>query len=342
MKVTIKDIARLAGVSPSSVSLVLNERPCRISEEKKERIKRIAVEYHYSANQMARSLVTKQTKTVGLLMPDIENVFFSSLAKHIEMICRKQGYALMIVNTNNEYRNDLQLTDLLVSRSVDGLFIIPSDESYKDCREMIEKLKTVHTPFVMLDRVYDEIRCDKVQFDNEKGAFMAVQYLLDHGHRKIACITSSKASNNGRLRLKGYERAMATCQLDIQAKYILEGDYGVESGYMAADQLLSEDITAVFISNDMMMLGFLRNMHEKNKQIPDDYSIVSYDHSIYTYLVGPEITSVEQNTNELAEKACGLLFARLQNPDKPYEQLCLMPKLIEKSSVKRVESKVQA
>lgn len=333
MKVTIKDIARMAGVSPSSVSLVLNDRPCRISTEKREKIKSIANQYNYSVNQMARSLVTKQTKTLGLIIPDIENIFFSSLAKNIEIFCREQGYALMIVNTNNEYQNDLLVVNLLLSRSVDGLFIIPSDESYKNNEELVETLSTMNIPYVMLDRVYSNIECDKVLFDNEKGAYLAVKHLLEHGHRKIACISSSEFSNNGRLRLNGYLKAMREFNCDINDAYIVEGDYQIESGYRAGNKLLQEDITSVFITNDMMTLGFLKFMHEQKKHIPNDYSLVSYDNSIYPYVIGIELTSVDQNTKELSEKACQLLFERIQKPNKPYENICLIPKLIENSSV---------
>lgn len=333
MKITIKDIARMAEVSPSSVSLVLNEKPCRISQEKRDKIKKIAEEYNYSVNQMARSLVTKQTKTLGLIIPDIENMFFSSLAKNIEMICRKEGYALIIVNTNNEYKNDLMLVDLLHSRSVDGMFIIPSDESYENNKELIDKFLKLKIPYIMVDRVYPEIMCDKVLFDHEMGAYMAVKHLLLKGHRKIACITSSKVSINSHLRLKGYLKALSEFQCPINEEYIIEGDYQIESGHLAGNQLIDKDISAVFITNDMMTLGFLRSMYENNKKIPDDYSLVSYDHSIYPFLIGLELTSVEQNIPALSEKACELLINRINNPETQLKEVCLTPKLIEKNSV---------
>lgn len=334
MKVTIKDIARIAEVSPSSVSLVLNDRPCRISIEKKERIKSIAKQYNYSVNQMARSLVTKQTKTLGLIIPDIENIFFSSLAKHIEILCREQGYALMILNTNNEYQNDLMVVNLLISRSVDGLFIIPSDESYKNNKDLVATLSNMNIPFVMLDRVYSNLECDKVLFDNEIGAYLAVKHLLEKGHRKIACITSSEFSNNGILRLNGYLKAMREFNCDIHDTYIIEGNYQIESGYRAGSKLIQEDITSVFITNDMMTLGFLKFMYEQKKHIPEDYSLVSYDNSIFPYVIGIELTSIEQNTKELSEKACQLLFDRIKEPTKSFEKICLIPKLIENSSVR--------
>jgi len=338
MKVTLKDIAKEANVSVSAVSLVLNDKPCRISEENREKIKRIAEEYNYSANQIARSLVTQQTKTLGLIIPDIENIFFSSLAKNIEIYCRKEGYALIIVNTNDSYQDDLDLLHLLYSRSVDGIYIIPSNESYANNEKLVEKLINYKIPYVMLDRVYPEHSCDKVLFDNEQGAYLAVMHLLKNGHEKIACLTSSAISNNGKLRLNGYKKAMKEYNYEIKFNYIVEGDYRIESGYKAGNKLINDNITAIFITNDMMALGFLKSLYEKNKKIPDDYSVVSYDHSIYPYVFGIELTSVEQNVKTLAYHACNLLFSRLKNSLKPYEEICLIPTLIEKKSVKTMEA----
>ena len=134
MKITIKDIAKEANVSVTTVSLVLNHKPCRVAQETRDNIMAIAKKHHYRVNQSARSLVTKESKLLGLIIPDIENIFFSSLSKNIEEYCRKKGYALMIMNTNDKASDDLMLLDLLVSRGVDGLFITVSNESFEDAK----------------------------------------------------------------------------------------------------------------------------------------------------------------------------------------------------------------
>ncbi|WP_330949300.1 LacI family DNA-binding transcriptional regulator [Virgibacillus sp. MG-45] len=339
MKITIKDIAKKANVSPSAVSLVLNNRPCRISNEKRKKIKEIAEEYNYSANQIARSLVTKKTQTLGLIIPDIENIFFSSLAKNIEAYCREKGYMLMIVNSNNEYDNDLELINLLASRSVEGMFIIPSDSSYSDNTEIInrlEKLSKASIPYVLIDRIYPELSCDKITYDNELGAYLAVRHLLENGHRKIACIASSEMSYNGNLRLRGYYKAMKEFNSTIKPGYVLQGDYRIDSGYEAGNQILDKDITAVFITNDMMTLGFLKSVYENGKRVPDDFSVVGYDNSIYPYVFGVELTSIEQDVEQLGKHAVQLLFSKLQDPNKSYESLCLSPRLVVKNSVKEI------
>ncbi|SHH05075.1 LacI family DNA-binding transcriptional regulator [Virgibacillus chiguensis] len=337
VKVTIKDIAKKAGVSPSSVSLVLNDRPSRISDQKKAEIKQIAKELNYTANQIARSLVTKQTKTFGLIIPDIENIFFSSLAKHIEMQCRMHGYTLIIVNSNDQFENDIALLDLLLSRAVEGIFLIPASESWLKKPELIEKLKQLTVPYILLDRVFSDLSCDKVWFDNEYGAYIAVKYLLENGHRKIACIASSSFIN-GQFRLNGYLRALKEFNIPIDYNNIVTGDYKKESGYLAGQKIINKDVTAIFITNDMMALGFIHSIYEKNKKIPDDYSVISYDNTIYPYLFGVELSSVKQDVKKLSETAFKQLFQKIQKKDTVAQNTCLQPELIARTSVKTIHA----
>ena len=152
MKVTIKDIAKKAGVSVSTVSLVLNDRPCRVAQQTRDTIKDIAKQYNYKVNQTARSLVTRKSNILGLIIPDIENLFFSALCKRMEEYLRELGYALMIVNSNDHAADDSMLIDLLVSRGVDGLGITVSNESYQD-ETIRKKLASLSIPYVMIDRM---------------------------------------------------------------------------------------------------------------------------------------------------------------------------------------------
>lgn len=333
MKVTIKDIAKEANLSVSAVSLVLNNRACRVSKENKELIKSIAKKYNYSANQIARSLVTKKTNTIGIILPDIENIYFSSLAKCLEENCRREGYALIITNSNDRYQDDLELVNMLTARGVDGLIIIVSNESYKDNKLMINTLNNLSTPYIMVDRTYQELSCDKVAFDNEEGSYIAVKHLLNNGHKKIGCVANTAFSNSGKARLSGYERAMKEYHGILRQDYIAEGDYRIDSGYKACEKLLKTDITAVFICNDMMSLGFLKKLYEVGKTVPDDYSLVSYDNTLAPYLIGIELTSVEQNVTRLGIQTFKLLLERINKIQETPKDILLMPQLILKNSV---------
>lgn len=328
MSITLKEIARLAGVSTSSVSLVLNDRPNRISEQTKALIKKIAEEEHYTPNVMARSLVTKRTKTLGLIIPDIENFFFSKLAKVLEMEARKKGYTLIIVNSNDSFRDDLLLMDLLVSRGVDGLFLVMSNEAYQHQTEMQEKLSHLSIPFVMIDRVMD-VPCSKVYFDNVTGAYLATKYLIEQGHSRISCICNTYISNNSLSRINGYKKAMDEHGFKIPKEYIIPANYRIEGGYEAAEQILKTDCTAIFVSNDMMTIGVLKKFMECGIRVPEDYMIVSYDNLLSDFLFGIRISSIDQDIHELGIRSWEVLRSSMKSGDKAEVQdICLMPKLI--------------
>ncbi|MCR0325961.1 LacI family transcriptional regulator [[Clostridium] innocuum] len=332
MKVTIKDIAKKAGVSASTVSLVLNNRPCRVSQATRETIRAIAKQYNYKVNQTARSLVTRKSNILGLIIPDIENLFFSALCKRMEEYLRELGYALMIVNSNDHVEDDSMLIDLLVSRGVDGLGITVSNESFQDDR-IRQKLSSLSIPYVMIDRQYPDLHCSKVYFDNETGAYMAIQKLVESGHKKIACIGISSTSKTGASRVAGYRKAMQQFQLEVREDYILDGNYRFQGGYACAEKLMKMDVTAAFICNDMMTLGVMRYFQEHSIRIPQDISIISYDNTLNRFTLGTEITSVDQDVALLAKTACDELLAQINEPEHPKQDICLKPQLIEKDSV---------
>ena len=331
--VTIKDIARQAGMSVSAVSLVLNNRPCRISEAKKQEIREIAARLQYQPNQMARSLVTKETKMLALILPDIENIFFSSLAKRIEDGCRREGYLLIIANSGDRSAEDRALLHSIAARGVDGIFLIVSNESYRDNTALLAELGGLSIPFVMVDRVYEDFVCDQVLFDNEEGGYLAARHLIGMGHTRIGCIANT-AANNGRARLRGYRKAMEEAGLAAPDEWIAQGDYRMESGYRAADPLLHAGLTAVFATNDMMALGFLRRLYEKGKRVPADFSVVGYDDALDPFLLGNGLTTVAQDAQQLGDAACRLLIHRIRSGMGDPQAVRLRPALIVRGSVR--------
>ena len=336
MKVTIKDIAREAGVSISSVSLVLNEKDCRISQSTKDKIKEIARKYNYKVNQTARSLVTKESKILGLIIPDIENLFFSKLTKELESYCRAFGYFLITVNSNDELRKEIQLITLLESRNIDGLFIVVSNESFNKPQTLKMYLSKLTIPFVMIDRIYPDFNCNKIYFDNKLGVSLAINHFYKKGHRNIGCIAGGKENTHGISRLLSYYESMKKLNCTVENEYVYYGDYHFESGYLAGESFVNSDITGIFICNDMMTLGFMKYLHEINKTIPEHISIISYDNILYPFMLGNEVTSIEQNVSELAKHATDILIENITHPNIDKKTICLAPTLIEKDSVKDI------
>lgn len=334
-KVTLKQIANEVGLSPSSVSLVLNNRPCRISKENRLRIKEVAAREHYVPNQIARSLVMRESRTLGIIVPNIESRFFASLASNLESCCRKKGYGLFITNSGGLPEVDLDLLNQLVTRGVDGVFMVVGDE-ISDDRPLRDELKRIPVPVVMVDRAIEGLACDKVMFDHELGGYMATRYLLDQGHRRIACIVNARRSITGRRRLAGYERALREADVPIDSRLEFESEYYIESAYEAAAGVLATDVTAIFASSDNIALGLLKRLHEVGKRVPEDYSMVSYDNSAADVLFEPALTAIDQDPGELAEHALELMLNALSGSSKGSVEETLEPKLIIKDSVAKL------
>lgn len=332
-KVTLKDIAKDAGVSVAAVSLILNDKPCRISEENKQLVKRIAKERKYVVNQAARALVTKKSNTLALVLPDIKNHFFAHLAQKLEKLCRTQGYDLMFANTDDVFENDRKLLTRLAARGVDGIFVIPSNESYLHQEAYEKHLLSLDVPYVMLDRTFPAWKCNQVVYDNFRGGYEGAKYLLECGHRKIACVYIDDHGGNGTLRLNGFMKAMKETGVEIKPEYLIDGDNRFEGGYAAAEKILRSDVTAAFITNEMMTLGFLNKSYEMKKHIPSDCSIVSYDDSLKEYLFGLELTTIAQNLDEMAKEAARVMLRLLADKRKRQEQVVLQPQLIVRKSV---------
>ena len=309
-KVTLKEIAHEVGLSPSAVSLVLNNRPCRISEENRARIKEVAARKRYVPNQIARSLVMQQSRTLGLIVPNIESRFFSSLAKNLEVRCRERGYALFIMNSDASSENDMELVRLLINRGVDGLLLVASQEVDPD-PQLVEQLGMLPVPLVMVDRFIEGVPCDKVRFNSELGGYLATSCLLERGHTKIACLVNT-ASHTGRERLAGYRRALAERGVSFNPAYVFESDYYIADGEHAAEGVLETDATAIFASSDNIALGVLKCLYAHDKRAPRDYSLVSYDNSAADALFEPALTAIEQNVATLSDNTMELMLARLE------------------------------
>lgn len=336
-KVTIKDIAREAGVSPGAVSLVLNNQPCRISQETRQLILATAQKHHYQPNSIARSMVTKKTKTLGVIIPDIENIFFSSLVKNLEFHCHQRGYMLLTVNSDDRAQREWELLDMLSARQIDGLFLVPSNETFDRREDALRRLNALNIPLVLLDRTLPELACDQVSFDNRQGTYEAVCHLISLGHTRIGCITAPFAQSSGKARLAGYLDAMAEHNLPVDDRFLCPGDYRLQSGYDAAAALVPHT-TAVFSGNDMMALGFLKYLGEQGLSVPSDYSVVGYDDVVNSYLINLELTSVTQDVAQISAEAARLMLCRLDGETHPPEHISLVPSLTPRQSTAPLSS----
>lgn len=330
MKVTLKDIADATGVSITAVSKVLNRKPIRISDEKREEILETADRLDYRVNRAARALVTSESGLVGLIVPDIENPYFSRLAKHLEKRCLEEDRVLLILNSNEKLEMDLKLLDLLASRQVDGIFLCPSFEAFANDR-LKRYIERLNIPLVLVDRVFKDLEVSQITFDNAAGAYRATAYLIDKGHQRIGIIAPPLSDGGENARLKGYLCAHEDHRLPIAKGAIARGDYGYNSGYTAGKELLKSEVTAVFSCNDRMTLGFLKALREARLNVPEDLSLISNDNIPDDYTFGLAITTIIQDVARLAEESYGAYRALVDSGE--IRRTVLMPTLIERNSV---------
>lgn len=305
MKVTIKDIAEESGVSATTVSLILNNKEVRTSPETKRKVLETARKLNYVPNSLAVGLITKRTNTIGLLLPDISNVFFSQMAKQLENLLVKRGYALFLCDTNDSDKEQAMYLRLLSAHAVDALVLCIANDTDKSL-ELLRDYRTNGIPVVAFDRFSDNMDCALVATDNVESAKNIVQHLIDSGHRRIACI-SEPIRKSYSSRLEGYKQALSQNGIAYDEKLVARGDYRYESGYECAKKLLAEQPTAIFACNDMMAYGVYKAVEEKGLKIPDDISVVGFDDLMFSSTLSVPLTSVRQNVDGMCEKICNLV-----------------------------------
>lgn len=338
MKVRMKDIAKMANVSEAAVSLVLNDKPSRISEKKKQEIKTIAKELNYVPNIAAQSLAKNASQTIGVVIPDIENPFFSKLCKQLEEQFRALGYLTIIVNSNDDFAVEKNLIQMLLNRGVDGLIIALSNESFSSKEEQERFLKEIDAPFILVDRHVSFTGINQVYFDSLAGGKLATEYLLENGHQNIAFMTGDFKVPSTLDRIEGYREALQSYGLELREEYIIETGYRFKYGMEKAQELfLLSDVTAVLTANDMVAFGVLKQALVSGKAIPEDLSIIGYDRLEMADILGLSLATVEQNIFALTEQAVTLLKERLTKHKKRTETIILKPSLFKGESVKKIK-----
>ena len=316
MKITIKDIAAAVGVSPATVSLVLNNRPSRIAEETKERIKKTAEELGYKPNSAAVLLKTQRSYTLGLLIPEICNDYYGKYAKGMEDACQAKGWSTFFCTTNNNPEKERQYIETLHAKNVDGLSIIttPSNQSglFSGNRDLI---LSYGIPMVQMDMTDYHKPANAVISDHFKGGYMATRHMLSLGHTRIAFITGPQFLEGSSSRLRGCQQAMSDAGIPWNPSLVFEGNYSYESGYAAIDSLISQKFTAVFAFNDLMAYGVYNSLEKYNLHIPDDVSVVGYDDNFTSAIINPPLTTVYQPIYEMGKTAAEILIHAAEQPD---------------------------
>ena len=330
---TIKDVAALAGISYTTVSHVVNKtRP--VSEPVRVKVEAAIKQLDYVPSAVARSLKAKTTATIGLLVPNSLNPYFAELARGIEDYCERNGYCVILCNSDDNAEKQRSYLRVLLEKRVDGLIVtsVGGDDS-----GLAAGLSAVRTPMVIVDRGLHEVSADLVCIDHEQGGYLATQHLLELGHRDIACISGPRHTHVAQLRMDGYRRALGERGLRPAANRVMHSDFTSPGGYRAAVQLLAgEPPSAVFAANDMIGLGVLRAAAEQGIRVPDELSVIGFDDIELSRYVYPALTTVGQRIGELGEVAAERLLARIAgSPGAAPTRHVIAPQIVVRESTAR-------
>ncbi len=332
-KTTIKDIALETGLSITAISLVLNNRPNKISESSRRLILDTAKRLHYRSNQLAPGSYSRQSKNIGQIIPDVSNYFFSKLVQGADSMAYANKYSLILATTNNDPKRELDAIRSLYARGVDGILMTTSMGI--DVKEYDALFRSLNVPIVLIDRVIPALSCSSLTYNHKKGSYLATRHLLELGHRRIACLTGGSA-NYASIpeRTSGYLWAFEEFGVKPPEDGIIVGDYTDKSGYCAADAVVSGRFTAVFCCNDMMAYGLYKRLRQLNVRIPDDLSVVGFDDVEFSDLIDPPLTTVRQSSYTLGCEAALRLFMEIKDRTLPNRSIFFEPILIQRASTR--------
>lgn len=325
-KVTLHQIAQKAGVSISTVSLVLNNRPNRISDEKKQEILEIAKQEGYIIKPKKQK-DTSLPITIALLIPDISNPFFSDMIQGvIDYVHLIKGRLLLGTNGESPQKDSEQLKEF-INANISALLITPS----YNCPPSL--LENIPFPVIQVDRQSPTVPHSTVRLNNKKGGYLATQHLINNRHKKIACLTGPSWLLSSQERLDGYRWAMDEAKIPVSKNMIFEGNYQTDSGYRLAPDILNRDFTALFCCNDTMALGIYQYMLQQNLRVGEDLSIIGFDDITTCRFLKPPLTTIRQSGYEIGYEACKRAFAEINDPSLIKSTILFEPELIIRESV---------
>ena len=300
----LKDIAQATGLSTTTVSIILNNKAPHISDATKKTVFETAKLMNYRPNNIARSLAMKNSRTVGLILPDISNPFFGDIAKEAFTEAEKHQYSLSLAHTNSNIEADMKYFDLQVSSHVDGIIIYlspdPRDELIK---EFIEKMAATPVPILLLDSMYDYNDMLSIGINYEEGAYLATKHLIKLGHTQIGLINGALSIQNCKKRFYGYTRALQEHSIMLLPDYIYEGNMRFHSGVEGAKALVARGVTALCAYNDMVAYGVYRGLTDCNLSVPGDLSVVGFDNLVYSTAMQVPLTTITHPAKLMGQKA---------------------------------------
>lgn len=327
--VTIRDIAKIAGVSITTVSHVINKTRY-VSPELIKKVNYTIEKFDYEPNLLASSLKTNKTGTIGLIVSDSSNLFFAFMQTYIEDIFASKGYSIIVANSHYDLGKEIEILKMLKSKRVDGILIVPenTDSSY------LQKISRSGIPMIIIERELHGTQLDSVLVDNRLGSFNATEYLIKLGHKNIGYLDRKVDKSHSIERKKGYLSALEAHNIGVKEELIIRSGFSTEDGYNAAKYFLKnkEKITAILTFSDFAALGAIRYIFDQGLSVPEDISIIGFTDMPICPYTRPSLTTIQYPVLDIARASCDILLSRIKEPDDFKKKAVLKPKLIIRES----------
>lgn len=335
----IKDVAKIVGVGVSTVSRVINNHP-DVKAETREKVLQIIEEYNYIPNNSARNLKRSDSKNIGVLVKGIHNPFFSKIVQSIEQRIDEEGYSLILhYSTGDCNENVIEAAiELIKEKKLKGLICLGGDFDNLNESQLVDLEIPIVLSSTSIFNNANKENFSSVIIENEKAAFEAVEYLCKLGHKKIGIITTGSEDRSiGKLRFQGYKKALTKNEIEYKEDFLEIGEYTFESAFNAMNKLLDKDLdlTAVFVTSDIMAIGASKAILSKGLKIPHDISVIGFDGIEYAEFFHPSITTVKQPGEYMGEKSVEILFNLIKKKGN-HRHIILETKLLERESCKKL------
>ena len=309
MAATMKDIARRTGLGLATISSYFNGGNVR--EKNRIKIEEAIEELHYEVNEVARGLKTNATRTIGVVIPELNNTFCAEIITGMEDILRSHGYATIVCDCRTDKKLEREAVEFLIRRRVDGIINMPVDEEGNH----LKRFQKMGKPIVLIDRKIQGIDCDSVLVDNKKAAEDAVRYFIGRGHRNIGIIGGPEEVFTAQERMAGYYKALESAGIPVRESLIWHGDYTIQGGVRGLEELVQNnpEMTAVFVTNYEMTMGAMIGVNELGIRIPEQLSMIGFDNLQFARACNPKLTIVAQPTDGIAREVAKVMLNHLEN-----------------------------
>lgn len=341
MKLTIKEIAELAGVSVTTVSQILNNKGSRFSESTRARVLQVVEEYQYKPDYFASNLINRHSKTIGMIVPDVTDFFFSKIIEGVENYINSLGYVIILCNSRHSQEKENQYLEELAHRSVDGILLATPNVLSEE--HALNSGFYKHMPIMLIDRGLNQRDNGRLLVKEYEGAYQAVDMMIKDGHKYIGMLKETTGYYQLEERFNGYRQALKDNLLPFTGRFVSSGELTVSGGYEAAKELLqkNKEITAIFCGNDAMAIGCYQAIYETGRKIPDDISVIGFDGLKLSEYIFPPLTTIRQPSFEIGYYAAQFLINAIEYPNRKMPNKTFETKLIIRESVKVLTSETE-